>query len=309
MRQKIQVDFSQKGIWKYHKYLSPLSERFRLSLNEGETPLVQKNGIFLKREDLNPTGSLKDRGIAYQVSQALAKKEKNLVISSSGNAAISAAHYCKSAGINLYVFLPKNIQSEKIKIIEGLGGKIFLSKRPLSDSIKFSNLKKYKNLRPSVDPAGIEGYKTIALELLTQIGEITDIFLPVSSATCLVGVAEGFAEIGTFPRFYACQSTKTYQIASFFDKDFVKTKTSLAKSLVDKVALRKNQALEIIKKSKGFGWVISDEQILNALNWLKQQKIETSAEGALAVAALWKARAKNFKIGKKVVCILTGKKY
>lgn len=276
-------------------------------MDEGQTPLIEEEVIF-KREDLNPTGSLKDRGLAYQISQAYAAKEKNLVISSSGNAAISAAAYCQLAGINLFVFLPKNIELGKLEKVREYQAKITLSDRPLSDSLKFSKKFGFKNLRPSLDPLGVEGYKTIAFEIFQELGKTDDIFLPVSSATCLVGMAEGFKILGFFPRIYCCQSTKVFEIAGKFDKNFVKTETSLARALVAKTTPRKEEAIKIIKDFGGWGWVIGDKEIKEAENWLEKRKIATSAEGALTLAAVWKARKKGWKLG-KTVCLLTGKKY
>lgn len=304
----LQVDLSKKGIWKYFKYFPTIEEKYWLSLNEGGTPIIEADGIIFKREDLNPTGSLKDRGLAYQISQALASGEKNLAISSSGNSGISTAAYCQQRGINLSVFLPKNIAQGKLEKIKQFEAEVLLSSRPLSDSIKFSKEKGFKNLRPSVDPLGPEGFKTIAFELAKQVGRFDDLFLPVSSATCLMGIAAGFEILDFFPRIHACQSTKVFLIASQFDKEFKKSKTSLAQSLVAKVVPRKNQALEIIRKTGGWGWVISDSEIKKAVDWLAMEGIETSAEGALALASIWKAKSKNFEIG-KAVCVLTGKKY
>jgi len=304
----LQEDKIARGIWKYHHYFPPIEKKYWLSLDEGQTPLVEKEGIIFKQEDLNPTGSLKDRGLAYQISQAYAAGEKNLVISSSGNAAVSAAAYCRLAGINLFAFLPKNIEPGKLEKAREYQAKITLSDRPLSDSLKFSKKFGFKNLRPSLDPFGVEGYKTIAFEIFRELGKIDDIFLPVSSATCLVGLAEGFKILGFFPRIHCCQSTKVFEIAGQFDKDFVKTKTSLARALVARVTPRRKEAIEIIKKSGGWGWVVGDFGIREAMGWLYNKGINTSEEGALALAAIWKAKNNGWKLG-KTVCLLTGMKY
>ena len=315
----LQVDVTKKGIWKYWRHLPAVNEKFWLSLDEGNTPEVTIDGIIFKREDLNPTGSLKDRGLAYQVSQAYSEGHKNLVISSSGNAAISAAAYCQLAKINLFAFVPKNINLEKLEKIKELDGLIMISDRPVSDSIKFAKEKGFKNLRPSVDPLGTEGYKTITFEIFKEFGKIDDIFLPVSSATCLVGIAKGFRVLGFLPRIHACQSTKIFNIAGEFDKDFRKTKTSLATALVAKITPKKEEAIKIIRESGGWGWVVGDGKerdkrnkrdkgIKEAMEWLEERGLETSAEGALGLAAIWKAKSKGWKLG-KTVCLLTGRKY
>jgi threonine synthase len=265
-------------------------------------------GIIFKREDLNPTGSLKDRGIAYQISDAFSSGKKNLLLSSSGNAAISAAAYCQLAKINLQIYVSPKINSEKLSKMRLFGPTVIFSNRPLSDSIKTAKESSFFNLRPSAEPAGIEGYKTIAFEIYQDFGRIEDLFLPVSSATALVGIAEGFRILGFMPRIHACQSTEVFAIAGKFDKDFVATPTSLAEALVARTTPRKEQAIEIIEKSDGFGWVIEDGRIRSASEWLMKNKLATSEEGALTLASIWKAKEKRFKLG-RTVCLLSGRKY
>ena len=65
---------TQPGIWQYAQQLKPLvKSKFRLSLNEGHTELIKIDNIYFKREDQNPTGSVKDRGIAFQISFLMQK--------------------------------------------------------------------------------------------------------------------------------------------------------------------------------------------------------------------------------------------
>jgi len=315
----LQEDQTKKGIWRYHHYFPQIDQKFWLSLEEGATPLIQIEQIYFKREDLNPTGSLKDRGLAYQVSKAYSEGEKNLVIPSSGNAAIAAAAYCQLAGINLTAFVPGGTPKGKLKEIKKFGGEVKVTDRSLSDSIQFSRQKGFKNLRPSVDPAGIEGYKTIAFEIYKNLGRVDDLFLPVSSATCLVGMAEGFQILGFLPRIHACQSTAVNSIAAEFDQDFGKTSTSLATALVARLTPRKSEALKVINQSRGWGWVVGDgdkgnkrdkgdKGVREGTRWLEEREVETSVEGALALAAIWKAQDKGWELG-KTVCLLTGRKY
>src|SRR3989338_2581237 len=102
------------GIWYFHRRLPEVTPGNRLSLGEGKTPLVCINGIAFKCEYKNPTGSVKDRGLSFQISKLWEQKGKQAVISSSGNAAISAAAYCRLAGIKLTVFVSPGINRGKL---------------------------------------------------------------------------------------------------------------------------------------------------------------------------------------------------
>ena len=102
------------------------------------TPLIKFADVFLKREDLNPTGSAKDRAISLQVDYLKSQGFRAAVISSTGNAAISALYYCQKNSINLTVFVSSNINPEKLKLIQAQTKNIVISAQPISDSFRYS---------------------------------------------------------------------------------------------------------------------------------------------------------------------------
>jgi len=301
-------DSKQAGIWQYSAYLSPLPNQFKLSLNEGQTPEISLGEVILKREDTNPTGSLKDRGLAYLISWAYSQGQKKMTLSSSGNAAIAAAHYCQLANLSLTVFVSPKISSGKLAELKKTGVEIILSERAVSEAQKFAQQEGSFNLRPSLCEFGPEGYQTMAFEILENQGIVEDIFLPVSSGTALVGVARGFKKMGFLPRLHLCQSTAVCPLAAKFTSDFEREKVSLAQALVAKTTPLKEEVLNLVRSSGGTGWVISNQEIQIAQKELKEAGIFTSEEGALAYAAVAKARARGWSLGKSV-CLLTGKKY
>jgi len=302
-------DKEAKGIWQYAAYLSPLPNDDKLSLGEGGTAVVFfGEGLVLKREDENPTGSLKDRGMAYLVSWAKSLGKKEAALSSSGNAAIAASEYCRLAGIKLHVFVTPKIIEGKSAQLKKAGADISFSNRPVSEAIKFCRQKGILNLRPSQNQFGPEGYQTIAFELAESEGAIEDIFIPVSSGVALTGITEGFKKLGFLPRLHVCQSSAVCPIASLFTKDFQPEKSSLAEALVAKYTPLRLKVTSLVKESGGTGWVISNEEIKEAQAELEKKEIITSAEGALALAAWQKAKASHWPVG-KAVCLLTGKRY
>ncbi|MCL5090554.1 MAG: pyridoxal-phosphate dependent enzyme [Patescibacteria group bacterium] len=297
-----------RGLWQFSPFLAQIEEKFQLSLGEGQTPEENFAEVVLKREDKNPTGSLKDRGMAYLVSYAYSIGEKKLVISSSGNAAISAASYAGLAGLDLTVFLSPKINLEKLAKIKETGVKIVFSNKTVSEATLFAKKNGLYNLRPSIHEFGPEGYQTIAFELMRSREKVEDIFIPVSSGVALTGIARGFEKVGFLPKLHLCQGAGFCPLGSLFDKDFVTEKENLPQALVAKTTVLKTPIIEWIKKSRGNGWVVQNKEIETAQNKLKEKGIETSEEGALAFAAVEKARRKGFVLGKTVV-LLTGKKY
>lgn len=296
---------ANKGIWKFAERLDYIEPKFRLTLGEGKSPLKKIGGFYLKCEYLNPSGSVKDRGICFQVAKLRQKGIKRAVIPSSGNAAVSASEYCRKAGIELTVFVSPNINPAKLKLIKQNLPRIVIDKRPLSRSIQFAKKNGLINMRPSTDKFGQTGYRTISFELNEEIPDCDAVFIPVSSGTILRGVYEGFSKSGRIPAIHAVQTAKINTVAADFDHDFIGEKTSLASAIVARFVPHLEEVKTIIKGSKGWAWVISDSEIKKAERILKQNKIICSSEGALALAGQFKAESKGYQY-KKPVCLLTG---
>jgi len=332
-------------IWQYTRYYKyDIADNNRLSLGEGNTPLQQATAslsqqlglqaFFFKREDLNPTGSHKDRSTAFLISAYIQQGLKNFVISSSGNAAISASRYCKQGGVSLTVFLSPSTPKEKINLIESVAT-IKYSDRPMSDAIKFARTTGAKLLRNSTDEYALEGTVSLGIELFKDISSYTrklidgdslssqfSIFVPASSGTLAQGIYEGIkrvmsdettdaslnevqSNIKNFPALHIVQTTKINTLVAPFDKDFEKAGNSIAQAIVDRVGHRKTAITDAINDSHGSGWVVSDKEILEANKMLESEGIQCSYEGAMSLAGLIKAKKNGWKI-ENAVCIITG---
>jgi threonine synthase len=279
------------------------------------TPHQIIDHIIFKQEYLNPTGSIKDRGINHQIHYLQKQGINKAVISSSGNAAISAAYFCNQAGISLTTFLSPKINPNKLNHLKQFSIDIQITPRPISSAFRYAKETGAHLLRPSKDPQGPNGYQSLGQELAKLT--TTAVFFPVSSGTTLAGTFQGYLQASgnhfkTFkqiPQFHIVQSTSCHPLASRYDQDFTPTKSSLADALVAKSVPRKNQVIQIVNQTQGSGWVISDSEITKASRWLSRHKLKCSPEGAAALAAIWKAKTQGWTWPNPIVCLLTGKKY
>jgi len=281
----------------------------RFPLEEGNTPVRQIDGVYYKLENANPTGSVKDRGVSYQVWKAANDGFTKFCISSSGNAAISAAAYVSLTGGSLDAFVSPNINKEKLKKIMGERVSVHIVRKPISDCVKFSKKTGAFNLRASHDPSGWVGYTSVAFELDFKLGKVGSVFIPVSSGTLFYGVARGFEKMGFIPQLHAVQTTSCNLISRQFDQDFKKSKASLADALVARTTPLETKVVSYIKKSEGFGWVVSDKEIKEAWEYLYANSLDTSYEGAASLAAYNRALRRKFNIREPVVCLVTGRYY
>ena len=269
------------------------------------TPLVQLDNFYLKREDQNITGSAKDRAIPFQIENLKKNNFTQAVISSTGNAAISAAYFCHQENIKLTIFLSPHISPEKLNLLKKYEHEIILSHQPISDAIKFSKLQNAYLLRQSTDLSSLMGYQVIAQELIEQLFQVTSIFIPVGSGTTLLGISQ---KLPKTIKIFGAQSAANPTISKIFDPDFTPETRLITDALSVKFLPNKDKVINAIKNSSGLCLTLRNEAIVTADSYLKSKDINTSLEGALAFAAYQKAKKNNLNIGKYPIILLTGAK-
>ena len=301
-----------KGIWEYNNlYSYTIAPINQITLGEGNTPVERlkfleiETGvpiIYAKREDKNPTGSTKDRSIAFFFSYLKSKDIKEIIIPSSGNTAISAAYYSELTNITVYLFLSDkltNIKNKRLKkaLNNNKHIKIIQSKRPLSDSIKYSLKNNIELFRGSSSKFATQGYKSLGEEL--SLLRADSLFIPVSSGTTLVGLS---STINPNCHINIVQNSKINTISKLFDNKFTSETTSLSDSIVARVTERKKSVENIINKSKGWGWTVENSEIEKYHRLLEKNGILTSFESSMTLAALTKAIRSGYKFKKVILC-------
>lgn len=264
------------------------------------TPLNCFEDIYFKREDISQTGSAKDRAIPHQINSLVSNGFNSAVISSTGNAAISAQYYCTQKNISLTVFVSPNTPKEKLALIKNYR----ISLKPVSDAIKFSKANNSYLLRQSTDEAALKGYSELGREVIEQLPDITSIFFPVGSGATLVGVS---SVLPTKVKVFAIQSAFNCPITKEFSPHFTPESKNLTDALTAKFVPLKPRVRSIIKNSGGSGLVITNKEIIDAQQKLESYGINSSNEGGLALAGLLKTK-KGFDIGDKPLVIITGTK-
>ncbi|MFZ2153238.1 MAG: PLP-dependent lyase/thiolase [Microgenomates group bacterium] len=246
------------------------------------TPLEQFGLVFLKREDKNITGSAKDRAIDLQTNQ----KMTHAVISSTGNAAISAQYFCHLKNIQLTTFISPKTSLQKIKLIDNP----IVTDKPISESFKFSKKNHSYLLRQSTDPIALLGYQKIGQEIIVQCPLITSLFIAVGSGTTLLGISQALPKS---VKIFAVQPASHCPIASHFDKDFQPESMTITDALNTKLLPLKQKVIDACFS----GVVVQNKDILPT--------IDTSAEGNLAYAGYLKAKTRH-QLGNYPVIVLTG---
>lgn len=307
------------------------------SLGEGNTPLVKSNNLnqsgnlFLKMEQLNPTGSFKDRFAAVETALMKQAGIKSFIATSSGNTGSALAAFSAKHGLRCLLFVNEIAPVNKLQQMLVYGAEVFRVKNfgvtnELSAPIfqRLQNLAEESKTRLVISaykysPDGMEGVKTIAYELVEQLGEVPDnIFAPVGGGGLLSGIWRGFLDlknqnlIDKVPKIIAVQpELNDTMVTPWAEKSErareVNTTTSIS-GLAVQVDIDATLALQSVKESDGFGITVADEDIYRAQQKLSlSEGVYVEPAGATSVAGYLKAISNGTISEKeKSICILTG---
>jgi threonine synthase len=307
------------SIWKYKLIESQLQGISKVyTLNEGNTPTDEISDsattLFLKREDKNPTGSWKDRGTAFKLTKLIADEYNEAVLFSSGNALISILTYIKELNLNfkMHAVVSNKVNSNKLNIIQelinGTENQLHISENPKKEAISISAQLKIPNLRVSIDNDIVKGYWSLGFELMELIKNDNlsecGIFLPASSGTAAVGIAEGILlktnNENNMPRIFICQTQSTHPFVENSEDE--SSEPSLADAIVDKVGLRVSQIKKIINQTNSDIFIITNDEIIEAQEFMNAKGIkDLSNNSLLSVAGYLRAKKNGVHLNKAIL--------
>ena len=286
-----------------------------ISLGEFVTPLlplqIGKVEFLLKLENLLPTGSFKDRGAYTLINELHHLGTKKIVLDSPGNAGASVAAYAAAADMDCTVYVPDDISNEKVAQIEAYGSKIVKvpNGRMHACTAAKEHLGKAYYASHVYNPLFFEGMKSMAREMYQQLGNhIPDyVFIPVGNGTMLLGLFEGFMELGRLPHFVAVQSKKCAPLYEAYHNLAAEPKrTTIAEAIRIEHPKRLQEMIVAIQHSFGDVIAVDDKDILKAKKYLGNHGVYVEMTSAAALAGA----EKFFQAGKpdnyKVIIPMTG---
>ncbi len=305
-------------LWRYRHTLPIPPDTPPVTLGEGMTPLVEARWgdfpVFFKCEFLNPTGSFKDRGTTVLVTALVAADVKHVVEDSSGNAGSSLAAYAARAGIRAVIYVPAHASPGKQAQIAAYGAELVAVPGPRGEAARAvleAAASGAVYASHVYHPLIHAGMKTAAYEIWEQLGgRLPDaVVLPVGHGSLLLGLAQGFAELGgRMPRLFGVQAAACAPLAAAWeagaaDPLSVPEGETVAEGLRIAAPVRGRAILEAIRASGGALLALTDEETLAARQRLAHQGFFVEPTSALAVAALDRLRP---HLEGTVVVMLTG---
>jgi threonine synthase len=330
---KRRIQAGPHTLWRYADFL-PLEGTPRSALPTGWTPLVKADRlaerlglgeVWIKNETANPTHSFKDRVVSVALARALELGFETVACASTGNLANALGAHAAAAGLESYVFIPADLEQEKI-LATGAYGTNIVGVRGNYDEVnrlctELSADRPWAFVNVNVRPYYAEGSKTLAYETAEQLGwELPDrVVAPIASGSLFTKVARGFEDFidaglldGELPAMCGAQAEGCSPVAQAYAAGTdvcrpVKPDT-IAKSLAIGNPADGPYAVELARATGGAIESVTDDEIRAGIRLLAETTgIFTETAGGVTTAVLAKlAAAAEIDPGERVVACITG---
>jgi threonine synthase len=330
---KRRIQAGPQSLWRYSDFL-PVQAPPRGTLPAGWTPLLRADRladelgldeVWIKNDAANPTHSFKDRVVSVALARARELGFTTIACASTGNLANAVAAHAAAAGLESYVFIPHDLEEQKV-LATGIYGTNLVAVRGNYDDVnrlctEVSGEHDWAFVNINMRPYYAEGSKTLAFETAEQLGfELPDrVVAPIASGSLFTKIARGFEEWlevgllgGELPIFHGAQATGCSPVATAFaaGRDFcqpVKPDT-IAKSLAIGNPADGPYALDLARRTRGTIESVSDDEIRDGIKLLARTTgIFTETAGGVTTAVLAKlARAGHIDREERVVVYITG---
>lgn len=322
-------------LWRYLEVLPVESEENIVSLGEGWTPIlpaprlaarVGLKQLFIKDESQNPTQSFKARGMATAVSMAKELGVKKLAVPSAGNAAGALAAYAARAGLEAFIFMPKDTPRANIIECEQTGAHVTLIDGLITDCgaevARRKDAEGWFDVSTLKEPYRVEGKKTLGYELAEQLDwELPDVIIyPTGGGTGLIGMWKAFEEMEAMgwigrkrPRMVTVQAAgfapivRAFAEGKRFADEFPNAATTASGLRVPR-AIGDFLILDALRASGGTALSVTDEELIAATREIgASEGLFCAPEGAACLPALEKLLAAGeVREDERVVLFNTG---
>ena len=323
------TDFS---MWRYRELLPVEADTEAPPLRVGWSPLYEAprlaaelglGRLWVKDDGLNPTASLKDRASAMAVAKAREAGARVIACSSTGNAASSLAGNAAAAGLETYIFVPARAPKGKVAQLMAFGATVISVQGSYEDTFELSRQAidhwGWYNRNAAINPYLSEGKKTVALELMEQLGwQVPDyIAISVGDGCTIAGLWKGLKDlhaigfIDRLPRLISAQAAGCCPLNRAIESGMPwepMEENTLADSIAVGVPRNAEKALMAIRESGGLTVNVTDEEIMAAQQLLGRTCGVFGEPAGVTGTAGVKKLCEAGKIGRDdtVVSVVTG---
>jgi threonine dehydratase len=285
-------------------YESPLVHSRTLSRLTGNT-------MFLKLENLQMTGSFKERGALNRIlTMTEDERRRGVLAASAGNHAQGVAYHAAQRGIPVQIWMPRSTPLVKLTATRAHGADVILRgdnyDEACQEAVEQSQQRRATFIHPFDDDDVIAGQGTIGLEVLRQNPALDVIVVPVGGGGLIGGVGCAIKERHAKVEIVGVQTTRVPSMNAALRNERP-IDVPAYPTLADGIAVRKvgTRTLPLVQKYVDRIVTVEEDEIAAAVLTLLEGE-KTVAEGAGAVALAAVLQGKTGHCGKNIAVLVSG---
>jgi threonine dehydratase len=267
-------------------YLSPFPYSEVLSRATGQT-------IFLKLENLQMTGSFKERGALNRLALlTLEEAARGVIAASAGNHAQGVAYHATRRGIRSIIVMPLATPLVKVTATQRFGGVVLLHganyDEACAEATRICHAQGLTFIHPFDDPAVMAGQGTIGLEMLEQVPDLDAVVVPIGGGGLIGGIACAVKAIRPAIKVIGVQTARLASMPAAI-AHHGPIKLDPATTIADGIAVRRAGDVTYPMAAALVDEIVTveeDEIAAAILMLLEQEKTLAEGAGAAALAAL-----------------------
>jgi threonine dehydratase len=271
-------------------YRTPCARSETLSRQTGQN-------VFLKLENLQMTGSFKERGALNKIATLTAEQaQRGVVAASAGNHAQGVAHHATQRGIRSVIVMPLATPLVKVQATRGFGAEVVLHGANYDEACEEATRRCQAEgmtfIHPFDDPLVMAGQGTIGLELLEQIENLEAVVVPIGGGGLIGGIACALKESKPHVRVIGVQTARLPSMKEAVAAHHPVT-LEPATTIADGIAVRRagDVTLPVVERYVDEIVTVNEDEIASAiLTLLEREKTLAEGAGAAGLAAVLQRR-------------------
>ena len=269
--------------------------------------------VYLKLENLQMTGSFKERGALNKIATLTSQQaERGVVAASAGNHAQGVAYHATQRGIRAVIVMPLATPLVKVQATRGFGAEVVLHganyDEACVEATRFCEAEGMTFIHPFDDPLVMAGQGTIGLELLEQVDGLEAVVVPIGGGGLIGGIGCAVKEVKPGVRVIGVQTSR---LASMQAAVRAQAPVTLepATTIADGIAVRRagEVTFPVVARYVDEIVTVEEDEIASAiLTLLEREKTLAEGAGASALAALLQGRTTLPKEARTAVLVCGG---
>ena len=267
--------------------------------------------VFFKLDNLQMTGSFKERGALNKLlSLSPDERQKGVIAASAGNHGLAVAFHAQRLGIPAIIVMPRFAPLIKVSWAKRYGAEVILAGMDFDEAL--AEARRLQSERGSLflpafdDPAVIAGQGTLGLELLEQVPDLHAVLVPVGGGGLIGGIALALKESGFGGRVIGVQAERMPSMQVALDTGNA-VPLPPATTIADGIAVRRvgDLTLPLVRRYVDTFVTVSETELAHAILLLLENE-KTVVEGAAATTLAALLHRPLGLAGQTVVLVLSG---